>query len=208
MLRCPSLSKKTLNTIIGSKNHFLIQVKGNTSKLYEQLKAITTSNEMKDSHYSLDRTSGRNDNRLVELYEVLDGQITNGWLGIKQVIKVYRWDDANPIEKMKARKSKNNKSKSSDGIHYYILSKVINNAPFLAGKIRDHWLIENKLHWSKDVYLKEDFMTIIHKSASALVAALNNLAINQIRKYGVKPNKDFFTRITNNTSELFKILRT
>lgn len=202
------MSKKTLNTILGTKNHFLIQVKGNTSKLQQQIKDITTHNQLIDSHYSLDRNSGRNDNRLVEVYEVLDGQITSGWLGIKQVIKVYRWDDANPIEKMKARKSKNNTSQSNDGIHYYILSKVINNAPFLAARIRDHWLIENKLHWSKDVYLKEDFMTIIHESASALVATLNNLAMNQIRKHGIKPNKDFFTRITNNVSELFKILRT
>jgi predicted transposase YbfD/YdcC len=202
------LSKKTLNAIIESRSHFLIQVKGNTSKLYSQVKHITTENELIDTHYSLNKNSGRADNRLVEVYEVLDGQITNGWLGIKRVIKVYRWDDANPIEKTRARKSKNNTSNSSNGIHYYILSKSINSAAFLGDKIRDHWLIENKLHWSKDVYLKEDFMTIIHESASALVAALNNLAMNQIRKYGVKPNKDFFTRIKNNISELFEILRT
>ncbi len=202
------MPKKTLNTITQSKNHFLIQVKGNTSKLYTQVKDITTHNKVIDTNACLEKNNGRTDNRLVEVFNVMDGQITNGWLGIKRVIKVYRWDSTSTLEKRKARKSKNHTSKSSNGIHYYILNKAIDNAPFLAQMIRNHWLIENQLHWMKDVYFKEDFMTIVHPSASALVAALNNLAINQVRKYGVKPSKDFFTRITNNVNELFNIVRT
>lgn len=208
MFRCSSLPKKTLNTILASKNHFLIQVKANTSKLYKQVKQLSAKNSVKDSSYSLEKSSGRNDNRLIEVFEVLEGQITGAWLGIERVIKVYRWDPHSTLEKRRARKSKNNTSKPSNGIHYYILSKPINNAAFLGQMIRNHWLIENKLHWAKDCYFKEDFMTIVHKSASALVAALNNLAMNQIRKAGAKPSKDFFSRITNNVNELFNIVRT
>ena len=202
------MPKKTLNTIIESNNYYLIQVKGNTSKLYEQVKDITAHNEILDQNYCLEKKNGRTDNRLVEVFNVIDGQITNGWLGIKRVIKVRRWDSTSSLEKIKARKSKNHTSQSTNGVHYYILNKAIDNATFLAKMIRNHWLIENQLHWMKDVYFKEDFMTIVHQSASALVAALNNLAINQIRKYGVKPSKDFFTRITNNVNELINIVRT
>lgn len=208
MLGCSSLPKKTLATILSQKSHFLIQVKGNASKLYKQLIQITKQTDALDTHYSLQRISGRNENRLIEVFEVQDGQIAKDWIGIKRVIKVYRWDDANSIKKIKARKSAGQKSKPSNGIHYYILSKAINNAAFLGQMIRNHWRIENKLHWVKDIYFKEDFMTIIHNSASALVATLNNIAINQIRKYGAKTNKDFFTRITNNVKELLKIVRT
>ena len=198
-----------MTTILKTNNHFLIQVKGNTSKLFEQVKQISQANPLIDSDYTIDQVSGRQDNRIVEVFEARTGQIDKTWPGIQRIIKVYRWDEKASEQTKAKRKSKNrSKQKSTNGVHYYILSKKINQAKFLGRMIRNHWLIENHLHWAKDVYLKEDHMTICGPEVSALIAALNNIALNQIRNAGYKPSKDFFTRITNNVKELFKIVRT
>lgn len=211
MLRCLTLSKKTLKTIVDSKNNYLVQVKANRSKLYKEINHITLNNFVKDSHITIERVNGRTDHRLIEIYPVLDGQITGDWSDcqIKIVVKVYRWDSTSTKEKTEKRKGKNYKNKKkTEGIHYYILNKAFHRAETLGEMIRNHWKIENALHWVKDFYLKEDQMTITKKSAAALLATFNNIAVNQIRKAGEKPSVAFFEKIINNIPLIYKIIRT
>ena len=210
MFRCITLSKKTLETIIGTGNNYVIQVKANTSKLFKEVKEITSTNKVIDSSLSIEPTNGRIDHRLIEIYSVLPDQITGDWsqYSIKTVVKVCRWDSTSTPEKREVRKSKNRKNKATNGIHYYILNKDIINAQWIGAMIRNHWKIENGLHWIKDVHLKEDHMTITDQSAAALVAGLNNIALNQIRKAGEKPCKSFFEKIKNNITWINEIIRT
>lgn len=210
MSGCITLPKKTLITITGSGNDFLIQVKANTSKLYKQVQDISKTNTVLGTHFTSERASGRIDNRSYEVFDVESGQITGGWEGIERVIKVRRWDALGTPEKTKKRRNKKTKKKKKDtnGYYYYILSKPINDTTFLGQMIRNHWTIENNLHWVKDKHLKEDDMTIKDKYTAPLIASLNNIAINQIRKAGHKTNCKFFEDIRNMIDELIKIIRT
>jgi len=45
--------------------------------------------------------------------------------------------------------------KTITGKRYYISSQI-NTPEYFLKSIRNHWLIENKLHWSLDVIFKED----------------------------------------------------
>ena len=52
-------------------------------------------------------------------------------------------------------RSEGDKAPAEPIIHYYISSAEL-SAEKLAEAARQHWYIENKLHWSLDVALRED----------------------------------------------------
>ena len=52
----------------------------------------------------------------------------------------------------------------------------------LVAMIRQHWDIENKLHWSLDVTFNEDRSRIRKDNAPENMAALRRLALNLLRQ--------------------------
>ena len=48
--------------------------------------------------------------------------------------------------------------------------------------IRQHWDIENKLHWSLDVMFNEDRCSIRKEHAPDKVAAVRHIALNLLRQ--------------------------
>ena len=48
--------------------------------------------------------------------------------------------------------------------------------------IRQHWHIENRLHYVRDVTFREDACTIRHTKRQRLLASLNNLVIGVVRQ--------------------------
>jgi predicted transposase YbfD/YdcC len=73
---------------------------------------------------------------------------------------------------------------------YYILSKYLTAKRF-AQAVRDHWSIENRLHWQLDVTFQEDQCRIRKGNADANFSALRRTALsllknNQSEKVGIK----------------------
>lgn len=54
----------------------------------------------------------------------------------------------------------------------------------IAGAVRGHWTIENRLHWVRDVSLGEDQSQVRTGSAPRVMASLRNLAISALRLAG------------------------
>lgn len=54
----------------------------------------------------------------------------------------------------------------------------------LAGHVRGHWGIENKLHWVRDVTFDEDRSQVRVGSGPQVMATLRNLAIGVLRLAG------------------------
>jgi len=54
----------------------------------------------------------------------------------------------------------------------------------LAGHVRGHWGIENKLHWVRDVTFDEDRCQVRTGSGPRVMAMLRNLAIGVLRLAG------------------------
>lgn len=52
--------------------------------------------------------------------------------------------------------------------------------------LRDHWGIENRLHYPRDVSLREDACRVRKGSASQLMAILRNLVVFLVRRRGWK----------------------
>ena len=143
------------------------------------------------THESFEQTRGRIDNRKVSLYPNR-ADLCPTWPGIKRLVKVRRWGMRD--------------TKCYDHTSYYILSRPIKHAAIVAKHIRGHWGIENNLHWTKDVLLKEDQMPIQRQNSATTVAMLNTTALNLLRLAGYKPNADSFLLFTNNVKELYNLL--
>ncbi len=71
----------------------------------------------------------------------------------------------------------------TEELAYYIASlPATTPAKDLNTGIREHWLIENSLHYTKDVTFKEDASRIRTKNAPQNISLLKNIVINIFRK--------------------------
>lgn len=166
-------------------------MKQNCSKLYTQIALVAQLSNPIDTYNSEDKGHGRQEFRRVEVFEN-KLQVDKDWCGIQRLVRVRRWGNRNhqPFEQ----------------VSYYILSKRIDDAKQIAQGIRLHWAIENGLHWTKDVLLGEDNMTIVHAKAATTVAHMNTIALNLLRFAGYKPVKDSIAIFANKVKELYNLL--
>jgi predicted transposase YbfD/YdcC len=116
------------------------------------------------------------------------------------------------VEKQWYQKEKNTRKTDREmlcfnSVAYYISDLVLSAQVFAEG-IRGHWGIENRLHWVKDVILKEDNNRIKHQNGAVNMAIFNNVAINFLRQNfddSVKYSQILFGQ---NVKELFPKFRT
>jgi hypothetical protein len=52
---------------------------------------------------------------------------------------------------------------------------------------RGHWRVENRLHWVRDVTLREDECRVRHSGIAQTLAALRNAVVRLLRATGVTP---------------------
>ena len=64
---------------------------------------------------------------------------------------------------------------------YYIASKKLTTQAFAAA-VRDHWAIENHLHWSLDVIFGEDDRRLVKDHAPQNFSMLSKMALNLLRQ--------------------------
>ena len=73
-------------------------------------------------------------------------------------------------------------NKKSEETLYYISSKLLPSKK-IAAKIRGHWLIENQVHWVKDVIFNEDKSKIRELQAGRNFSLLYTIIMNVYRTF-------------------------
>src|SRR5258708_27102770 len=76
----------------------------------------------------------------------------------------------------------------------------------LAGYVRGHWTIENKLHYVRDVTYREDASRVRTGPRPRIMATLRNLAIGLIRQAGYTKIAATIRKIKHDTALLITIL--
>ena len=166
-------------------------MKKNQHTLYAAIELYTALATPLSTYQYSDVGHGREVHRQVELF--VNAAVTpKGWENIQRIVRVRRWG--------------NRQGKDFEEVAYYILSKPIDSAQEVAAAIQQHWGIENKLHWVKDVWLGEDAMTVRGQQGVALLVCLNNIALDLLLLAGLQLNKDTFAKINNKVEELAKVL--
>ena len=51
---------------------------------------------------------------------------------------------------------------------------------------RDHWRVENGLHWRLDVVFGEDDARVVHRTAATNFSSLRRIALNLLKQEGSK----------------------
>ncbi len=71
----------------------------------------------------------------------------------------------------------------------YYLSNLKSTDKKLPSYVRNHWSVENKLHWTLDVHMKEDSDTKAERKSARSFALLKRIALNIVRSKDTNPKK-------------------
>jgi predicted transposase YbfD/YdcC len=182
-------SKETTQAIIDSKNDYLVTVKGNQIKLYNLLKTLAKIQKPLTVNQTKDNSHGR---YVIRNVAVFDGQhiYHENYPHLKSFIKVER--------------SGFRGNKESNQILYYISSLKLTAQTF-AEKIKEHWLIENCLHWVKDVIFREDKSRIKGMEVAGKLSLLITLTMNIYRSLGFLSITEGKSWLRKNWEKIFSI---
>jgi predicted transposase YbfD/YdcC len=166
--------------ITDKKADYIIALKGNQGTLREDVEVFVTdqkANGFKDckvsQHQTIDGDHGRIETRkYTVIHDVAWLQERHNWPGLNGVIIV---DSQREID-----------GKIQCETRFYITSLVL-LASMLGPMIRDHWMVENGLHWVMDMMFRDDECRIRTENAPANFTTLRHMAQNLYRK---SPAKD------------------
>lgn len=186
------MPKKTVKAIVESGNDYLIAVKGNQPKLQAQIHSNIATSQPLSTFTQKEKNRGRIEQRYVALYDNID-QIDSEWVGVQRLVFVHRTGyrpDKGPCDEK----------------HYYMLSSCINDAQIVAQAIRGHWLIENQLHYVKDVHFNEDRNKIRKGNPASILSLFQDMAINLYRCLGYNSLKKATIHHANKVNELYELI--
>ena len=120
------------------------------------------------------KNHGRIEKRVYNGSNLLPEEVLSDWKGAKTAVKVNRCREIN--------------DKKSEEVVYALTSLDLEKYEMkeIANYLRNHWFIENKLHYVKDVTMGEDLSRIRKGNASQLFASLRNIVLNLFRLNGVE----------------------
>ncbi|MBX0335442.1 ISAs1 family transposase [Pontibacter sp. HSC-14F20] len=187
------MPKKTARLIVSHRQHYLIKVKGNQSKLLSDIKQAAAQGSPVGRWQESERCRGREVRRTLELFAA-SAKAKAQWPGLAWYVRLVR----------RGRRKGQDYERSS----YYICSLKKAEAAQLAQVIRGHWGIENRVHWEKDVTLGEDGNGIYTGQAPENLSLLKSMALNIARKSGFQSMKEAITAFANKIDLITKLIRT
>jgi predicted transposase YbfD/YdcC len=183
--------KKTVEQIINSGNDFVITVKGNQPKLYEYLQAQFEQHEAQSITDQTEQTRNRITQRTLSVLDTVAG-LDAAWVGVQRLIRVKR-SGLRGVEPVYETM-------------FYISSLAADAATF-SRVIRQHWHIENRLHWVKDVVLNEDSTPLCAGHAPENMAILRTIALNLLRLQGFASITQGIRAVAHDICRLFSFLQ-
>jgi len=161
--------------IIDKKADYILALKGNQGTLREDVELFANEQKAKgfsDTTVSADETvdgdHGRIETRRVTvLHDIAWLQERHDWPGLKGIVVI---DSTREIGARTERETR-----------YYLTSSAW-RAERLGPMVRDHWAIENSLHWVMDMTFRDDECRIRTEHAPENFVTLKHMAANLARK--------------------------
>jgi len=165
------------NKIVKKEGNYIFSLKGNQGDLSEDVVLFLDTDKHKKSLASCldyDKGHGRIETRKCMVCNDVQ------WLRDRHP----RWETINSIIKINATRELKNKTTQES--RYYI-SSIKNITPQAALKaVRQHWGIENTLHWVLDMSFNEDYSRIRKENAPHVMAIIRHIALNLLQRYKAK----------------------
>lgn len=166
--------------IIEKKADYVLAVKGNQAKLFEEIEDEFRFTKLADFSATTDLDHGRIETRKCSVINNFQHIENNGkWKNLKSIIRI----DS-------IREFKNSNKETESHTRYYITS-ADGNAAFFQQVIRSHWSIENKLHWTLDVAFNEDMSRKRSENSAQNFSLITKIGLNILKndtstKIGIK----------------------
>jgi len=160
--------------IVEQKGDYALALKGNQGTLFDDVVLLLDDPELKASTAVpvVEADHGRIETRTATVSTEIDWlQKQHQWPGLKAIGKVVRVRET--------------ADKTATETAYYLLSRVLSPERFNQ-VIRQHWSIENSLHWRLDVVMNEDQDRTRMGNGPHNLAVLRHMAINAMQKEGSK----------------------
>jgi predicted transposase YbfD/YdcC len=153
--------------------HYILTVKRNQPGLHARLAGLPWR-QIPAADIQRDRGHGRAERRTLKITTVAAGLAFPHATQALQIVRRRR-----PLN------GKNSKKWATETI-YAVTSLTVTQArpAQLAGILRGHWSIEDRLHWIRDVTYDEDRSQIRARNGPRVMASLRNLAITILRLTG------------------------
>ncbi len=169
--------KKTVESVIATGNHLLVQVKANQPTLLQHL-TETYPGQPPQDHRHHTHEIGRHhriERRLTQTWHLPLAVGTEDWHAhFRTLVAIQRHTEVFDT------RQKDWVSRQETA--YYVSSATLSAAD-AAHAVRAHWGIENRLHYVRDVTLGEDASRIRHNPG--IFALLRSFALNLLRFNGV-----------------------
>jgi len=169
--------KAIASKIIEREGHYALTVKDNQPTLLAEIKAKVLQavesdfqNVQYDQHTTEERGHGRTEKRHFTI--LIDP------VGLGQRAE---WENLRVIG-MCARERQVGKEAATTEVSYFIGSKVM-SARSYAKVLRNHWGIENNLHWQLDVSFGEDQNRVSKRNGAENLALLRKLALMMLKRH-------------------------
>ncbi|BAU10559.1 transposase (plasmid) [Leptolyngbya sp. NIES-3755] len=187
----PCTPKKTVEQIIDRGNDYVIAVKKNQPKLYEWIATQFEQHPADSIADDIEHTRNRTTQRTVSVLKPLPG-LDAAWVGVQRLIRVERTGirGAEPVHET-----------------MFYFSSLATDAEELSRRVREHWHIENRLHYPKDVVMREDIAPLCDGYAPANFAILRTIALNLFRLHGFASITKGIRHLAHNISHLFSFLQ-
>jgi predicted transposase YbfD/YdcC len=167
--------------IVDRKADYVLALKGNQGTLREDVETFAAeqkANGFKDTkisqHQTVDADHGRIETRTYTVIHDVDWlHDDHEWPGLKSVVMVESEREIPATAKDPAKIERETR--------FYITSLVW-LASRIGPAIRDHWIIENGLHWVMDMMFRDDECRVRTNHAPANFTTIKHMALNLIRR--------------------------
>lgn len=170
------MPKKTLETVLDSGNHLLVQLKGNQPTLQAHARKLTAQSPTHIEHSHEVGRHSRIETRTVKRWPLPAGFGSEPWHSrFSTLVEVER-----RIERFDTRAGQWVPSHETA----LYLCDLPHDTAGMGDLIRRHWHIENRLHWVRDATLGEDRSRI--RDNPGIFARLRSFTLNILRFNGEK----------------------
>jgi predicted transposase YbfD/YdcC len=160
--------------IVEQKGDYALALKGNQGTLFDDVILLFDDAELKSSTSTplVEADHGRIETRTATVSTEIDWlQKQHQWPGLKAIGKVVRMRET--------------AEKTTTETAYYLLSRVLSPGR-LNEVVRQHWGVENSLHWRLDVVMNEDQDRTRMGHGPHNLAVLRHMVLNAMQKEGSK----------------------
>jgi predicted transposase YbfD/YdcC len=156
--------------IIKKNADYILALKGNQGGLLEEVESVFRIQKAQDEDHNLEKNRGRIETRICQVIrdlEFLEGK--EKWIGLKSIVKITSIREIG--------------DKKTTETRLYI-SSLNSSAKELNNFIRQHWGIENSLHWTLDMTFNEDRQRKRDKNSAQNFAQAQKIALNLLKNEG------------------------